>query len=170
MSHVKMSVRRAARQALTLSKCKNGRLWKENRCLLSRETAQKLAENVCLLNLQWACYTCASGTRSITTLGGHCRMPYSCRMSQKLEHFTINQPFFRASYSHVPQSVTSDEAEVLRFWFTYLVKPRLLACALNGIGDPVWCLWREWLASLTLTAVLSGMFMNLGVGLNFLHI
>ena len=40
--HVEMSVRRAVQQALTPSKRKDGRLWKENRRLLSRS-----GENVC---------------------------------------------------------------------------------------------------------------------------
>ena len=47
--HVEMSIRRAVQQALTPSKCKDGRLRQENRRLLSYE---KFAENVRPLNLQ----------------------------------------------------------------------------------------------------------------------
>ena len=44
MSHVKMSVQRAAEQALARYKRKDGWFWKENKRLLGGETARKFAE------------------------------------------------------------------------------------------------------------------------------
>ena len=55
-----MSIRRAIQQALTLSKHKDGRLWIENRHLLSGE---KFAENVRHLNVQRIVILFAHSTR-----------------------------------------------------------------------------------------------------------